>query len=48
MKKQKQNAMYEYFSKWRRQWIQFTTQPTEQEFRELLKYNYNVRKVGAK
>jgi hypothetical protein len=48
MKKGKQNAVYEYFSKWRKKWVLFTTQPTEKEFSELKLYKYEVRKVGMK
>ena len=48
MKKVKKNAMYEYFSKWRKQWVLFTTQPTEKEFYELKLYHYDIRKVGSK
>lgn len=48
MKNKKSTAMYEYFSKWRKEWVKFITQPTEKEFSELKLYKYNVRKVGMK
>lgn len=41
--------MTEYYSKWRKQWVEFTDSfgnkrtPNQQEVKELLKYNYKLR-----
>ena len=38
--------MYEYFSKWRKEWITFN--PTEGQLIQLTKYFYQVRKINNK
>lgn len=36
----------QYFSKWRKEWIDFTNQPTtEGEIKEMKKYKYQIREV---
>jgi len=37
--------MYQYFSKWREEWIYFT--PTEGQLIELKKYHYQIRIIQA-
>jgi hypothetical protein len=51
MKREKQTSkeiICQYFSKWRKQWIDFTTNPTYDEYKDLLKHNYNIRIKGHK
>ena len=38
----------QYFSKWRNIWVDFVTNPTYTEYKQLLKYNYNVKIKGGK
>jgi hypothetical protein len=35
---------HQYFSKWRKVWIDFA--PTEGQIIQLLKYNYEIRKIN--
>ena len=45
-KSRKKPSKFQYFSKWRKQWIDFVTDPSPKEFAELLRYNYNIREKG--
>ena len=40
------NMKTQYFSKWRKEWIDFTNQPTGKgEILSMKKYKYKIRKV---
>ena len=41
------NLKREYFSKWRRVWIEFRAPPTPGQLAELKKYGYQIRQVPA-
>lgn len=37
------DVQYQYFSRWRQEWIDFRNPPTPGDFFELKKYHYQIR-----
>ena len=38
---------YEYFSKWRKQWIEFKAKPTKEEFLSYKAHFYQMREINT-
>lgn len=39
------NETWQYYSKWREEWVDFNKDPTDGDLFELKKYCYQVRKI---